>query len=209
MKTSIIQFALFSSALAASLNKRDVADSPWSFPPLSSWFPKHNKPGVVGTNPVPAAAPIAPSIVPSSEYESRSIWQPAVASKFQIILYKGGGDRFSRSSNLMPEDAEIFDLDLFDTTKSTIQKLHNKGKRVICYFSAGSAENWRSDFSKFQAKDKGDHLREWQKEQWVDIRSPEVFDIMKSRMQLGAEKGCDAVDADNVGMLLLSLVLLC
>jgi hypothetical protein len=130
---------------------------------------------------------------------SQPIWRPAVGSKFQIILYKGSGDRFGRSTSLLPNDADIFDLDLFDTPKSTIDKLHKNGKRVVCYFSAGSAETWRKDYSKFQAKDKGDGLREWKRESWLDIRSPAVIDVMKARMRLGADKGCDGFDADNVG----------
>jgi len=128
------------------------------------------------------------------------IWQPPVASKFQIILYKngGGGRRLNAANSLQPQDADIFDLDLFDTPKSTIDQLHRKGKKVICYFSAGSAENWRTDYKKFQAKDMGDKMRGWNREKWLDIRSPEVFEVMKTRMKLGADKGCDGVDADNV-----------
>jgi hypothetical protein len=140
--------------------------------------------------------------------DPKPVWQPAIGSKFQIILYKGSGDRFRRNANLLPQDADIFDLDLVDTPKSTIDQLHRKGKRVICYFSAGSAEDWRSDYSRFQAKDKGDILREWNREQWLDIRSPDVFEIMRARMRLGADKGCDAVDPDNVGKFTCRLKLL-
>jgi hypothetical protein len=196
MKISIVFYTLFSSVLGAAFNRSDIVDSPSPKQWLPSWLQNPRKPNAIEAK--PSTSSITPNIIP--DFGTKSIWQPVVASKFQIILYKGG-DRFSRSQNLAPDDADIFDLDLFDTPKSTIQKLHSKGKRVICYFSAGSAENWRTDFSKFQAKDKGDHLSGWQREQWLDIRSPDVFEIMKSRMQLGAEKGCDGVDADNVGVL--------
>jgi hypothetical protein len=133
----------------------------------------------------------------------KQVWQPALGSKFQIILYKGSGERFRSTSSLVPQDADIFDLDLADTPRSTIDQLHRKGKRVICYFSAGSAESWRSDYSRFQAKDKGDTLRDWNREKWLDIRSPDVFEVMKARMKLGADKGCDGVDPDNVGQCVL------
>ena len=33
---------------------------------------------------------------------------------------------------------QIWDMDAYDTAKETIQAFKNKGKKVICYFSAGS-----------------------------------------------------------------------
>ena len=35
-------------------------------------------------------------------------------------------------------------------------------------------------------------------ELWLDIRAPEVRDIMKARLDLAAQKGCDGVEPDNV-----------
>jgi len=46
-------------------------------------------------------------------------------------------------------DVDIYDIDLFDTPKETIAELHNANRKVICYFSAGSYENWRPDKNKF------------------------------------------------------------
>ena len=37
-------------------------------------------------------------------------------------------------------DAEVYDVDLFETPESTIQELHDQGRKVVCYFSAGSWE---------------------------------------------------------------------
>ncbi len=42
-------------------------------------------------------------------------------------------------------DATMYDIDLFDNDVSVISSLHAKGKKVICYFSAGSCEEWRPD----------------------------------------------------------------
>lgn len=50
-------------------------------------------------------------------------------------------------------DVEIYDIDLFDTPVSQIQAIQALDKRVICYFSAGSYENWRPDAEEFNTGD--------------------------------------------------------
>ncbi len=95
-------------------------------------------------------------------------------------------------------NAELYDIDLFDTPQQTIDELHAAGKRVICYFSAGSYENWRPDKELFQKRDLGNPLDGWDGERWLDIRSEQVKDIMKSRLDRAAAKGCDGVEPDNV-----------
>ena len=46
-------------------------------------------------------------------------------------------------------DVDLYDVDLFNTEQATIDDLHAQGKKVICYFSAGSYENWREDKDSF------------------------------------------------------------
>ncbi len=94
--------------------------------------------------------------------------------------------------------ATLYYIDLFDNDKNTISKLHQKGKKVMCYFSAGSFENWREDKNKFPKSAIGKKLEGWDGENWLDIRDPRVLEIMKDRISLAAEKGCDGVEADNV-----------
>ena len=65
----------------------------------------------------------------------------------------------------------VYDIDLFDSEPALIESLHAAGRRVICYFSAGSAENWRPDFADFAEADVGEPLDGWEGERWVDIRS--------------------------------------
>ena len=72
------------------------------------------------------------------------------------------------------------------------------GKHVICYFSAGSSENWRPDFSKFKPADMGKELEGWPGERWLDVRSANVWSIMTARMDMAKQKGCDGIDPDNV-----------
>lgn len=94
--------------------------------------------------------------------------------------------------------ADIFDLDGFDTPAEHIAALHAKGRRAICYISAGTFENWRPDKGKFPAEALGKTLG-WPGERWLDIRRLDVLGpIMEARMDICKAKGFDAVNPDNV-----------
>ena len=96
-------------------------------------------------------------------------------------------------------DAKVYDIDLFDSSKELIELLHTQGKKVICYFSAGSYENWRSDKDKFPSSVLGNTLDGWSDEKWLDIREIEILSpIMIARLELAKEKGCDGVEPDNM-----------
>ena len=126
-----------------------------------------------------------------------TIWQPAVQSRFQMIL-SGVVDLDISNPSVTP-DVGIYDVDLFNTPNSTIQALKGLGKKVICYFSAGTSEDWRQDYRKFSESVKGAKLPEWPGERWLDIRTTEVLNVMKARIKMAAENGCDAIDPDNMG----------
>jgi len=93
---------------------------------------------------------------------------------------------------------EIYDVDLFDTPLSTVQELQASGKKVVCYFSAGTYEDFREDKGHFLSEELGDTLNGWEDERWLDIRSSNVHTIMKFRLDLAKEKGCDGVEPDNM-----------
>lgn len=95
-------------------------------------------------------------------------------------------------------DVAMYDIDLFDATSGAITGLHAAGRVVICYFSAGSREDWRPDANDFQPGDYGNPLSGWAGENWLDVRSANVRAIMKARMDLAQQKGCDGVEPDNV-----------
>lgn len=92
----------------------------------------------------------------------------------------------------------VYDVDLFDVSQKTIAQLKAKGQRVVCYFSAGSAENWRPDFKRFMTQDMGVPLDNWAGERWLDTRSASVRQVMNERLDLARSKGCDGVEPDNV-----------
>ncbi len=95
-------------------------------------------------------------------------------------------------------DVTVYEVDLFDAPPATLQRLKAEGRRVICYFSAGSSENWRADFRRFQAEDMSLPLDGWPGERRLDTRRANVREIMKSRLDFAVAAGCDGIDADNV-----------
>src|ERR1700760_3953351 len=126
-----------------------------------------------------------------------AVWQPAVGAKIQMIL----SGTVEVGNSLVPRNVDIFDIDLFDTPVSTISALRSKGINVICYFSAGTGEDWRPDYSSFQPSDLGAGLPDWQGEKYLNLRSANVLNVMKKRIQKASQAGCDAIDPDNMGML--------
>ncbi|KAJ5959361.1 CAZyme family GH114 [Penicillium vulpinum] len=119
-----------------------------------------------------------------------AIWQPAAGVKWQIQLVDAVEDT--------TVDADIWDIDLFDNTAETVSALQGKGHKVICYFSAGTYEDWRPDISDFDSADFGSNLDEWPGERWLNIKSTKVRTIMSARLDLAKQKGCDGVDPDNI-----------
>lgn len=95
-------------------------------------------------------------------------------------------------------DVALYDIDLFDVPASLIAQLRADGRKVICYFSAGSYEGWRPDAGRFQSTERGKTLEGFADEQWLDVRSSNVLLIMQDRLDLAVEKGCDGVEPDNV-----------
>ncbi|KAL6708801.1 hypothetical protein ACN47E_002208 [Coniothyrium glycines] len=137
-----------------------------------------------------------PSLSPLPSAPAGPLWTPKVNDTWQIILSHppvvGSGD-----TGVTP-DVSIFDIDLFDTPAETIARLQRMGKKVICYFSAGSYEDWRDDAKDFLPADLGNGLEGWAGEKWLKLGSENVRAIMKKRIQLAKDKGCDGVDPDNV-----------
>ncbi|ORY29001.1 glycoside hydrolase superfamily, partial [Naematelia encephala] len=115
---------------------------------------------------------------------------------------------------------QIYIVDSEGHTAAQIANYHKQGKKVQCYFSAGTWEPGRSDALTFPSQcycgpgvktdkdgqctgmgSKNNLLDEWG-EWWLDIHSPEclasVKGIMTKRILAAKAKGCDGVDPDNV-----------
>ncbi len=121
--------------------------------------------------------------------QQSSIWQPKPGTTWQWQL----------TGNLdISLDVDMYDIDLFDTKQSIIDQLHADNRIVICYFSAGSLEPWRSDVDALPSEVIGKKMSGWD-EYWLDIsKIDKLADIMKARLDLAVEKGCDGVEPDNI-----------
>lgn len=135
-------------------------------------------------------APLRPATAPAAAETAHPTWyRPAVGVSWQWQL-KGKPN--------LSYDVALYDVDLFDTSAATIAKLHAAGRKVICYFSAGSYEGWRPDNGAFAPGVCGKPLDGWPNERWLDIRAANVLTIMLRRLDLAQQKGCDGVEPDNV-----------
>ena len=65
-----------------------------------------------------------------------AVWRPTPGTSWQWQLSGSIDDSL---------DVAMYDVDLFDAPTAVIERLHARGIKVICYFSAGSFESWRPD----------------------------------------------------------------
>jgi hypothetical protein len=135
------------------------------------------------------AAPSSPP-APSTPTPKATWWMPTVGTQWQWQLH---GDIDTAV------DVPVYDVDLFEVDQAVVEELHAAGRKVICYLSAGSQEDWRSDADRFPAAVIGKDLDDWPGERWLDVRQVDVLEpIMATRMDTCREKGFDAVEPDNV-----------
>ncbi len=139
-----------------------------------------------------ASSDAVPDTVPgtdAADVRDAGWWRPTPGTSWQIQL-SGTVDT--------TVDVRVYDVDLYDTPQATIDALHAAGRAVICYFSAGSREDWRADAARFPAGSYGNGLAGWPGETWVDTRDVTVREIQRARLDLAVAKRCDGVDPDNV-----------
>jgi len=118
-------------------------------------------------------------------------WHPSVGLTWQWHLSEPPVDT--------SVDAEVYDIDLFDNDASVVDELQRQGRKVICYISVGSIEDWRPDADQFPAEVLGNDYDGWPGEKWLDIRRIDLLaPIMRARLDLCKAKGFDAVEPDNI-----------
>lgn len=128
--------------------------------------------------------------LPTVVSSNTAVWQPAPGTTWQWQLTGDIDTSF---------DVDMYDIDLFDAPQSVIDALHGDGRIVICYFSAGSYEDWRPDAVDFHPSVRGEPLDGWPGESWLDIRDLGTLGpIMQARLDLAVQKECDGVEPDNV-----------
>ena len=138
--------------------------------------------------PVPTLTPAPDASSPSA---AANWWRPAPGLTWQWQLSDPPVDT--------SEEADVYDIDLFDNDASVIEELHAQGRKVICYISVGSWEDWRPDKNQFPAEVLGNGYDGWPGEKWLDIRRIDLLaPIMRLRLDLCKTKGFDGVEPDNI-----------
>jgi hypothetical protein len=135
------------------------------------------------------APPVAGDPDSSTPDAGRAIWAPHPGTSWQWQLEDGVDTSF---------DVAMYDVDMFDTPRSTIDALHAAGRIVICYVDVGSYEPGRPDSSRFPASVRGNELDGWPGEYWLDTRSPVVRQLVTARLDIAVAAHCDGVEPDNV-----------
>ena len=79
------------------------------------------------------------------------------------------GTHGTLSTGARASSPQVDDIDGFDNSASTVNRLHALHKRAICYISVGTWENWRPDASRFPAALRGAADPGWTGEQWLNI----------------------------------------
>jgi hypothetical protein len=131
----------------------------------------------------------------NSTNPAAAIWHPVPGTSWQWQLTGTIDTSF---------DVDMYDIDPFNTDDipnpaSLIDALHKAGRKVICYFSAGSWEQWRDDAGRYPESVKGNALEGWPDERWLDIRQLDVLEpLIDARLDRAAGWGCDGVEPDNV-----------
>ncbi|MFE3454514.1 endo alpha-1,4 polygalactosaminidase [Nonomuraea sp. NPDC059194] len=144
---------------------------------------------IVAPAPAQAAAPAVPPPTPCP-----GCWKPALNTSWQWQLSSVPAEPFL--------NVTMYDIDGFNASAATVRRLHETkaGRKVVCYVSAGSYEDWRPDAADFPASVLGANLDEWPGERWLDIRQygGPLGQIMRARMDMCKSKGFDAIEFDNV-----------
>jgi hypothetical protein len=126
---------------------------------------------------------------PVTTGQGDGIWRPSPGTTWQWQL-SGTVDT--------SVDAEMFDLDLFETPEAVVAELHERGRVVVCYMSAGAWEEFRPDSGSFPDSVVGEP-NGWPGERWLDVRRLDVLgSIMEARLDLCRAKGFDGVEVDNI-----------
>ena len=119
-----------------------------------------------------------------------TVWRPAVETSWQWQLQ----GRLNSSI-----DAEMYDIDLFENSARAVANLRRDGRRVVCYISVGSWEDWRPDAGKFPEEVLGKQYEGFPDESWLDIRRLDVLGpLLRARFDMCRSKGFDAIEPDNI-----------
>jgi hypothetical protein len=140
---------------------------------------------------LPQMKPINASQIPPTQSSAVSWWHPSPGLTWQWHISEPPVDT--------RVEAQVYDIDLFDNDAGVVSALHDQGRKVICYISVGSRENWRPDAGLFPAEVLGNDYEGWPGEKWLDIRRIDLLaPILRARLDLCKAMGFDAIEPDNI-----------
>lgn len=149
-----------------------------------------------------------PTSTPTATLSPNLAWQIVLDQTVSLDNSSSDGtsaDATSASTALVTPNqftnpnVSLIDIDMFlHQNLTVVRDLRARGMHVICYFSAGSYEDWRPDVWKFKSSDLGNALDGWPGEYWLDLNSDNVRSIMTSRIEIAAKMNCSGIDPDNV-----------
>ncbi|ORX78289.1 hypothetical protein BCR32DRAFT_295136 [Anaeromyces robustus] len=119
------------------------------------------------------------------------LWKPVPGTTWNYIL---GND-----VDVSSEKTQVVDMDIRKSIDK-INGLHKLGKKVICYFSGGTIENFRDDYDDFMAVEGlvRNVYDDWPEERWLDYRVEGIKPLIRNRMKIAVNKNCDAIEVDNL-----------
>lgn len=205
--TPTLSFTASKNVSSSTTTTTKVSSSTTTKAPVSTSSPV----SVTTTVPVTTAPPV--TTPPTS---TGNVWAP-----------KPGTSWYWQINGTVNEniDATMYDIDLFDAVPSArsysvpgfgtvnvpkggnagvIDRLHAKGKVVICYVDTGAAENNRPDISLIPKSVIGTVAEasdgtQWD-EGWLDTRAEkwsQFAPVMWARFDLAKQIGCDGVEPDQ------------
>lgn len=93
----------------------------------------------------------------------------------------------------------MFDIDLLTNSRAVVRGLTRKHRRVLCYFSAGTNESFRSADQQYPPDARGEPLADYPDEQWLDVRRiNELKPLIEHRLDRCRRNGFVGADFDNV-----------
>ena len=148
-------------------------------------------------------------------------WQPGELTSWAYVIGENYPLTIPPVVDGTPTPVQAVDADLGDqdglassgvpvadsTIESSVSAIHAMGAHAICYVDAGTAENWRSDYGKFDPSELGGNVPGWPGEEFINVGDwatsvPSGYEtlqtIMTNRIALCQEEGFDAIEADNV-----------
>eukprot|EP00833_Pecoramyces_ruminatium_P015374 jgi/Orpsp1_1/1189406/evm.model.d7180000071834.1 len=123
--------------------------------------------------------------------KSDARWKPTPGTTWNYVL--------GHDVDISLEKAQVVDIDVRKSAEK-IKNLHNAGIKVICYFSAGTLEDFRDDYDKYM-KVEGlvkNVYDDWPDERWLDFRVEGIKPLIKNRMKVAVSKNCDGIEVDNL-----------